>query len=323
MKLVRFIAATKRMKTKQSQNIASYLFLMQAMVFWGLSFVWYKQALIVFKPVTLVVLRLLISLPLLFVMAILFKRLKKVHRKDVPIFLLLAFFEPFLYFLCESHGMLYVSSTVASILIATIPLFTSIIAYFFLHEKLKAFNYIGMILSFGGVLLVIFSDGIYIGANIKGIAIMMGAVMSAILYGFIIKKIADRYNTLTIVTVQNLIASIYFLPVFLVLDFRDMQIQALNLESLLPLLYLAVFSSTFAYVGFIQGIKKLGVAKATIFTNFIPVFTAVSAFLLLGELISGLKVAGIVLVVLGLIMAQRSGTIKNKKSGDVIVNELY
>ena len=53
------------------------------------------------------------------------------------LFLLMALFEPFIYFLGESYGLLYVSSTVAAVIVATIPLISPLFAWYFFREKLN------------------------------------------------------------------------------------------------------------------------------------------------------------------------------------------
>ena len=74
---------------------------------------------------------------------------------DRKYFFLLALFEPFLYFLGESFGLTYVSSTVGSVIISTIPVFAVIFAWVFYRERLKLINYVGVIVSFLGVLIFI------------------------------------------------------------------------------------------------------------------------------------------------------------------------
>lgn len=276
-----------------------------------------------FRPVSLVLARLIISFPLLFLSGVLLKRLKKVSRRDIPIFMILAFFEPFLYFTGESMGMQFVSSTIAAILIATVPLFTSLSAFLFFREKLTFTNYAGMIISFLGVLAVILSDSSAMNATWKGIALMMVAVFSATTYGFLVKRISGRYNSISIVTIQNTIASIYFIPFFFIFDFKYIITKDWTFSMLIPVIYLSVFASTLAYLGFIQGLRVLGVSKATVFTNFIPVFTAVFAFIILGDSINLIKISGIFCVVAGLIMSQLSGKSKDNKQEEIIIDELY
>jgi drug/metabolite transporter (DMT)-like permease len=301
----------------------TYLSLTISMICWGLSFVWCKQALVNIPPISLVLARLVISFPLITTAALSMKRLTKIARKDMSLFFLLAFFEPLLYFLGESFGMLYLSSTTASILIATIPIFTSIAAYLFLNEKLTVNNYLGMFVSFAGVLFVVFSDNGELDATWKGILLLMLAVFSAIGYGFLIKRISGKYNSFTIVSVQNLIGALYFLPFFLLFDLKQVSAIHWKFSMILPVLYLAVFASTIAYVGFIQGVRKLGISRASVFTNFIPVFTAIFALILLNESISFSKIIGIAFVVGGLIMTQASAKKTKTKTEEIIIDELY
>jgi drug/metabolite transporter (DMT)-like permease len=290
---------------------------------WGMSFVWYKQALENILPITLVLARLVISFPLLVVAGLLLNRLKTVKRKHIPLFMLLAFFEPFLYFTGESIGIQFVSSTMASILIATVPVFTSITAFLFFKEKLSIINYLGMVISFIGVLAVIFADSSEVSATWKGIFLILLSVFSAVIYGFLVKKVSGIYNPLTIVSVQNIIASFYFLPFFILFEYKDMLMIEWKKELIIPVLYLAIFASAFAYLGFIQGLRDLGVSKATVFTNFIPVVTAIAAFFLLKEELTWFKTTGIVFVVSGLALSQKKKPGRSFKKEIISIDELY
>ncbi|MBN1599882.1 MAG: DMT family transporter [Bacteroidales bacterium] len=288
----------------QRENWKVYFMLIVTMIFWGLSFIWYKQALPIFTPVTIIFLRMIISAPLLFCFAYFIGRLKKIQRKDIKMFLSLAFFEPFLYFMAESNGLKYVSSSLASIIIATIPLFTLFTAYYFFNERLTYNNYTGIFLSFIGAVVVIYADGIFGQVSATGIVLMFIAVLSTLGYTAILKKLSSEYGALTIVGYQNLIGSIYTLPFFLMQDFNGLTSQNLTLKNLLPVIYLSVFASTIAFILFVRGIKKIGIAKSMVFTNFIPVVTAVLAVYMLNEGMGILKAAGIFLTVMGLMISQ-------------------
>ncbi len=284
--------------------------LITTMVFWGMSFIWYKQAYPEFKPMTVIQFRLLFSIPLLFAFSFLVKRLLIPKRKDIKLFFLIALFEPFLYFVGESYGMKYVSSTLASILIATIPLIAPFFAYYFFKEKLSANNYLGMIVSFIGVLIVVYVDGKFGEAPWFGIALIMLAVFSALGYTVVLKRLSARYNALTIVSYQNLIGAIYFIPIFFTVDFKEFINTSYNWKDFLPILYLSFFASTVAFIFFVQGIKKLGLSKAIVFTNFIPIVTAVLAVPMLNEKMSIAKAGGIFIAIIGLFMSQAGGISK-------------
>ncbi|HCY00287.1 MAG TPA: hypothetical protein DG754_09135, partial [Bacteroidales bacterium] len=127
----------------------------------------------------------------------------------------------------------------------------------------------------------------------------------------IVKKLSDRYNVFSIVAYQNLIGVFFFLPLFFLLDFKQFIQVVPTWDVIKPLLSLGVFASTFAFIFFTYAIKNLGISKANIFTNAIPVLTAILAFFILDEEITPVKMAGILVVVLGLFLSQlRRGMFK-------------
>lgn len=281
--------------------------LIVAMVFWGMSFIWYKQAYPEFKPVTVILFRLLLSFPLLIGFSKLIKRLNRLKRKDIKLFLLIALFEPFLYFMGESHGLLYVSSTLASILIATVPLFAPFFGYYFYKEKLSVNNYLGILISFAGVVTIVYVDGKLGNAPWYGILLIMLAVLSTQGYAIALKKLLENYNALTIVSYQNLIGTFYFIPVFLAFDLKEFIDSTYTWKDFMPVLYLSFFASTVAFIFFVQGIKNLGISKAIVFTNFIPIVTAIFAIPLLGENLTFVKLLGILATITGLLFSQAGG----------------
>jgi drug/metabolite transporter (DMT)-like permease len=276
-----------------------------AMVFWALSFIWYKEVLVLYKPVSLVLMRLIISSILLFVVTASLGRLDKIHKKDIKTFLLLSFLSPFIYFLGESYGVSLIPSTLAAVIISTIPLFSPIGGYYYLKERITWMNFAGIIVSVIGVGLVIFHQGLDLtDVNPLGIAFLLMAVASALGYSLIIKKMTDRYNVFSIVAYQNLIGIFFFLPLFFWLDFKQFIQVVPTWEVIVPLLNLGVFASTFAFIFFTYAIKNLGITKANIFTNAIPVLTAIFAYFILGESITTIKMIGIMVVVFGLFLSQ-------------------
>ncbi|MGD2034457.1 MAG: DMT family transporter, partial [Bacteroidales bacterium] len=288
---------------KQKNLCFVYFMLIITMICWGMSFIWYKQAYPKFKPVTVIQLRLVLSVPLLFAFSLVFKRLMPLKKEDIKYFFFIALFEPFLYFLGESHGLQVVSSTLASILIATVPLFAPFFAYYFFREKLSVNNYLGIVISFAGVLMVVYADGKLGDAPWYGVLLIMLAVFSTQGYAIVLKKLSDNYNALTIVSYQNLIGALYFLPLFLAVDLKDFMQTRFEWKEFLPVFYLSFFASTIAFIFFVQGIKRFGVSKAIVFTNFIPVVTAVLAVPILNETMTFSKAAGIFITIAGLFMS--------------------
>ena len=155
-----------------------------------------------------------------------------------------------------------------------------------------------------GVGIFIFEKGFAIESSPLGISLMSLAVFSAIGYALAVRKLSDKYNSFTIVTVQNVIGIFLFAPLFFFLESNQFFRVGITWKSIIPVLKLSVFASGFAFIFFVYAIKSIGVSKANAFTNLIPVFTAIFAFILLDEKFSISKIAGIFIVITGLFFSQ-------------------
>jgi len=305
------------------QTFKEYLFAVLSMLFWGLSFVWFKIVVKWYEPVTIIFLRLIISGALMMIFMLAMRSWQVVKRKHLKYFFLLAFSQPFCYFLGESFGLKLVSSTMASVIIATIPLFSPFAAYYFVREKVTVHVVTGIVFSFAGILLMLFNADLSLNAAPIGILLLFMAVFSAVAYSVIIRKISHEYNPVTIITYQNMIGALYFLPLFLVFDFKHFITIQPTRELVLAMLQLAFFASTLAYVFYIIAIKGIGVIKANVFANLIPVFTGIFSFIILGEQFTLLKIAGMLLVMCGVLVSQtqRISQLLSRKSRKVLMSK--
>lgn len=282
----------------------TYSALILSMVFWSFSYIWIKEVYKYLNPLTTVLFRLIISSVFLFALTLILKKLEKVKMRDIPQFLLLSFFQPFMYFLGESYGISLVSPTVAAIMISTIPLFVPFSMYFLAKEPLGSNNFLGIIISFFGVLMVVLNKNLTLAASPFGLMFMGIAVCSVLGYSYLLQNILKKYTAYTIVTVQNFIGIFYFLPLVLIIDYKDLATINWNAELILNLLALAVFASSLAYFLFMIGTKNIGVSKATIFTYLIPIFTALLSYLIFKEHFTLIKIAGILVTLAGLFIGK-------------------
>jgi len=296
----------------KNKEIVAFGSVLGAAFFWSFSFIWFKVAYEGYNPVTVVIFRLTIAAVLITVIAAFLKRLQKPTKKDFWLFVLMAFFEPFIYFLGESYGLKYVSSTVAAVIVATIPLISPIFAWHFFREKLKWMNVAGLAFSFFGVGLVVLNGSFQFDASPLGIGLEFIAVFAAIAYTIVLKNLVSRYNTLSIIAYQNIIGIVFFLPVWLLVDFNDFITRPFHPEAFRAIVFLAVFSSTLAFVFFTKSIRQIGVNRSNSFINLIPVFVAILSFFILNEELGTQKIVGIIVVVTGLFLAQ----IKRRRKGD-------
>ncbi|MBA7559132.1 hypothetical protein ES708_00745 [subsurface metagenome] len=275
-----------------------------ATCFWGLSYVWFKMLNEYYRPLTIIFLRLTLSSIFLLVFAKMVNRLQKIDKKDRKFVLLLAFFSPFLYFIGESFGLTFVHSTTAAVIVSTIPVFIPFAAHYFLREKLSLLNYLGLSISFFGVLIIIINKDYHLEASLAGILILLLAVFSGVAYSILLKKMTSNYNAISLITYQNIAGIVYFLPLFLFFDFNRFIQVPLTADVVIPVIELAIFASSFAFIFFAIGIRELGATKASIFSNLVPIFTAIFAFLLLNESLTLRKIIGIIIVITGVFLSQ-------------------
>jgi drug/metabolite transporter (DMT)-like permease len=226
---------------------------------------------------------------------------------------LLALFEPFIYFLGETYGLQRVSPTVVSLIIATIPVFTAIVMSVFFQAKLSVVNFIGIFVSIFGVFCMIVNKDLTLNADLIGLLLIFIAVFSTIGYSVTLHKLAKDTHPVWIITLQNTFGILLFLPLFLLLKEVPNYENGKALFAFLSvketvwfyLIMLAVFCSTLAFIFYILAVRKIGVAKSNVFSNLIPIITAVISYFLLDEKFTVQKIAGIAIVIFGLVLTQK------------------
>ncbi|MDD4155090.1 MAG: DMT family transporter [Candidatus Cloacimonetes bacterium] len=281
-----------------------YIFATLAMFFWSIAFIWVQQSLEAgFRPLTIIFLRLLVASIVLTVVTKLFRIKEKIAQEDRKWIFILAFCEPFCYFLGETFGMLFVTATTASVIVSTIPLITPIFAWFLIHEKVNIYEIIGLIISFLGVLVLVVED-LNIGGKLIGFVLMFIAVISGTGYGITLKKLTDNYTALTITKFQTIIGMLLFKPLFLIFDLKQYFSEPINLYSLKHIILLGLFPSSISFTFLAIVVRKIGVVRANVFSYLIPVFTAILAYYILGEKFSESKIIAILIVIFGLIISQ-------------------
>lgn len=287
-----------------SHRIKVFAALTATMLFWAFSFVWTKVAFTVWTPISTIWLRLVLSSLFIFGYLALTKRLEPLRKKDLKWLMALSFFQPFLYFMGESNGLNYLSSTMGSVIVSTIPLLAPIPGVFFMGERFSWLNLLGIVISFSGVGLILFENGFELKAPIEGLLFMALAVFAALAYSVVIKRMGNRYSPVNLTAWQNLFGVGFFFPFFYINEWDSFVATPATNEALGALILLAVFASSFAFIFFAYGIARIGVTRANVFANMIPVFTALFAWMVLDEALTLKKFGGIAIVIGGLFISQ-------------------
>jgi drug/metabolite transporter (DMT)-like permease len=286
----------------------TYMLTILAIVLWGFSFVWTNDILQKDIPVfTFLFIRLALAGTLLFAFAKLTGKLQPIAKKDVKFLILMAFFEPFIYFIGETYGIKATNSAVLSaVIIATIPIVSLFVENILYKVPYTAFKIFGTAITIPGIVMVIMKSGETTSVeHTYGIALLFLAVAGSIGYSSVVKKLSGNYNPLTITTYQFVIGSVFFLPFFLGWGLDGVNGTLLTREILVPLLSLAVLCSCLAFFCWVNAIRDLGMTKTNIFSALIPAVSALGAAMLGQEQITLMSVVGITVVTTGVIIAQK------------------
>ena len=288
-------------------KVLTYIASIFAITLWGMSYIWTDKLIALNIPIFyFVFVRILLAGLVLFLFNTAYGRIKRIQRQDMPKFLLLAFFEPFIYFICETFGLkLTGSPTLSAMVIATIPIFSIGAGIIFFKEKVNFINIIGILFSLVGIVMVAMAKGTLGEHFIWGIVLLLIAVISEVGHASITKSLAGNYSSQIIVMYQFLIGAIYLLPLFIWkgIDGFNMEVY-FSAEVWYPLICLAILCSSLAFSLWVSTIKNLGVAKSSIFSALIPVAAAIIAWVLGHEYLNSRQWIGIVISTAGVILSQ-------------------
>lgn len=314
------------MTENANKTMIAVVALVVSMIIWSVSGIAIKHALAVLPPFTMIILRFVPSVLLMLIIGLICRKsslfaLQKMERKDLPLFLIAGFCQPFLYYLLETftYDALH-SPTIAETLLSTSPLLSPVFAAVLLREKVTRNNILGILISTAGVfsLSLIGSTNYAIGSY-WGILLAFAAVSAAVVDSIMMRKVPAHYTSLSFIFYAQCVSLIFFIPLWLWKEggmIYDLRFQILDLSFYTPevltalgcVAYLTVFASVIAFILFCSALRKVGVTQANAFNNIRPAFTALWMFLFFGEHLPLGKWIGMLLIIFGLFVCQKKET---------------
>ncbi|MBQ8060907.1 MAG: DMT family transporter [Bacteroidales bacterium] len=296
-----------------------YVFSALAILLWGMSYIWSDQLIALDIPIFFFVpIRILMAGLVLLVFNLLTCQFKLIRKKDLWKFALLAVFEPLVYFLCETYGIKETGSpTISAMIIASVPIFSVFAAFIFFKEKISLVNGLGIAVTLAGICLVLRSQmecGTP-GNFTLGVILLVIAVFSEVGHALFTKLLASDYRPQVIVMYQFLIGAVYFLPFFLTKGIENYEPRFLSWKVLKPVFCLALLCSSLAFSLWAMTIKRLGVAKSSVFLAMMCVATALVAEVIGREHLTALQWGGILVAVVGIVLSQYSKCCCSRQDG--------
>jgi drug/metabolite transporter (DMT)-like permease len=213
-----------------------------------------------------------------------------------------------LYFMAGNTALGITQASNVALLACTSPILTIFFSrLLFKNEGLK-YRYLlqGSLLAFTGVVLVIFNGRFILQINPLGDMLSLLAAFSWALYIILLKRLGGSYSMLFITRKVFFYGLVTLLPLFF---FHEP--LSLNTEILLQpaiwgnLLYLGLMASLVCYFLWNTVVKRIGAVKASIYVYLSPVVTMTAAAIVLNETITLVALAGALLILIGVSLAER------------------
>ncbi|HYG77018.1 MAG TPA: DMT family transporter [Planctomycetota bacterium] len=227
------------------------------------------------------------------------------RKEDLPALALCGLLGVAYYHVSLNYGQVKVKAGVAAFLINTSPIFTALLARFYLKEKLRPIGWIGMFVSVSGVVLLALKEGQGFSIEASALLIVSSAVAASI-YTVRQKSLLEKYTALEFTT-YACCAGTFFMLVFLPRCLREMSTAPLTVT--LAVVYLGLFPAALGYACWSYILSQLPASTAVSYMYIVPVMAMAIAWIFLDERPGPLALPGGVLALLGVILVQRYGRV--------------
>ena len=280
-------------------SVSDWLLLVALSTMWGASFLFVRIAIVEIPPLTLAWLRVAIAAAILFVLVRLLGDRTPFRRLWLA-FAVMGLFNNAIPFSLFAWAQMHIPSGLASILNATTPLFTVLIAHFAtVDDKLTPARAVGLLAGFAGVVIMIGPDMLLeIGSHV---AAQLACLLAALSYG-----IAGSYGRrfrgekpLVVATGQLLGSSILLAPVAFLTD-QPWLLQAPSPKAIAAIVAMAALSTALGYVIFFRILDRAGATNVMLGNFLIPLSAILLGALFLDERMEPRHFAGMAAIALGL-----------------------
>jgi drug/metabolite transporter (DMT)-like permease len=207
------------------------------------------------------------------------------------------------YHVALNWGMRHVDAASAAFIINTGPLFTALLARWFLHEKMQWGHWAGLALAFSGAALIAASRGPLRSSGLWFLAIFCAAFLQAA-YFVIARNFSVTMTSLHFTAVTVLLAAVMLLP-FLWAGIADL--SAAPLRAQLWMLWLGLGPSALGYFTWAYVLKHIPAGQATLFLFLVPLVSLTMGFAVLGERLTLFGLVGGLVCLAGVALPRLAG----------------
>lgn len=275
------------------------IYLSLAASIWGGMYVASKYVLDIVPPFTLVFFRYLLA-GMVLVLICRAKKISLIEIKDKGLILQIGFIGYFLSIGAQFIGTKLSSAHMGAVITTLSPIFQSGFAILLLKEKLAFKQFLSILISFVGVLVIIgLSGGVGEDSSFAGNLFLLAAALFWGYYSVLAKKASGNYSALQITTWAILIATVITLPVAIsessFWNFADL----FNWKVILGIFYVAILATAVAFFCWNKGLSMVPSHQAGLFFFFQPIVGSILGCLILGERLTWSFYIGSILILSG------------------------
>lgn len=282
-------------------------------VVWGATFISTKVLLEYLSPLQILFSRFLLGYIALWCLYP--HRSPKHGRKAQLLFALAGFLGTFLYFLMENVALQHTTASNVGVLVSLAPLFTAAVSKLENPKLTLSLQFfVGAVLSFVGVLLIVFGDNMSLVINPLGDTLALGAAFVWALYSIVLNKLSV-YKAPILVSTRTIFGYGLIFIVAGVLyadDFPGSEIL-LKTEVWSNLIFLGFIACAARYSMWTMAVETIGPDRTALYLYLVPVICLVCSYLILGENLTAWSAAGTFLVLFGLILSQLDSSSLKKR----------
>ena len=201
-------------------------------------------------------------------------------------------------------GLRLTEASRGSLMLATVPVWSALLARLTGQERLVTRQIIGLALATGGVAVAVAERGLDWqghGAALVGDGLILLAALCGAAYGVLVKRISGRYSALTVTAYGMLIGTLVLLPAALV-EGLPAAVMDLDGQTLILVLFLGVLGGALLWYLYGFALSKLTPTQAAVYVNLNPLSAIILATLLLGERVTGPMLLGFAMVLAGVVL---------------------
>ena len=292
------------------------------MATWGLNTVALKVLVSHFAPITMTAFRIFFAGVVVLLTLQVMKKLRLPTKEEWLFLIVISAVHVFLHHALLATGLTATTASNTGMIQGLVPVFTAILAIFFLGDKATLVRTIGFILGFSGVAFIVMSGSGPLGkASYGDLLVLLGFFCQAA--GIIlIKKRAAKLDPRLMTGYMFVIGALFLFLTGLIKEPEG--IASLSGGSAFVwfiFIISAIFGTAIGHLIYNHIIGKIGAAEAGIFINFIPFFTLIGAVLFLNESIGWAQIMGFILILIGVMLG--SGTIEVKRRQHRLVEKSH